>query len=291
MSRDLTPADLARLSALVVARSGLAFDEDRWPFLQNRAGEAIRRSGFTTARRWLDEVGESAIRRSALYVSLEEALTVQETAFFRYEAHHRVLRERVVPALVRTGGARVRVLVVGCATGEEPYSVAMTLHESVPPALVPAIEIVALDVSRSALAAAVAGRYPADRLTRVAPAYRHKYFLTGPDGFSVAPALRRMVRFRQHDVRRGCQVCRCAVVFCCDVLSYFTPSMRRQVLSALRDTIADGGFLFLGDAREPSLDTREFEPVDGGADTVFRRRTAATPEVTMTELAGSGIGG
>jgi chemotaxis protein methyltransferase CheR len=291
MSRDLTAEDLARLSALLVARSGLACDEDRWPFLRNRAGEAIRRAGFTTARRWLDEVGESAIRRGALYVSFEEALTVQETAFFRYAAHHRVLRERVVPALVRTGGARVRLLTVGCATGEEPYSIAMTLHDSVPPALVPAIEIVALDVSRPALATAVAGRYPVDRLARVPPAYRDKYFLAGSDAFTVAPALRQMVRFRQHDVRRGVQIGRCAVVFCCDVLPSFTPSMRRQVLSALRDTIADGGFLFVGDAHEPSLDTREFEPVDGAEGTVFRRRTAAAPEATTNLLAGSVIGG
>jgi chemotaxis protein methyltransferase CheR len=270
-----------------MARSGLVFDEDRWPFLRNGAGQAMRRAGFTTTRRWLDQVGESAVRRGALYVNLEESLTVQETGFFRYETHYRVLRELVIPALVRTGGLRVRVLSVGCATGEEPYSIAMTLRESVPPPLVSAIEVLAFDVSRSALATAIAGRYPADRLTRVPPACRAKYFLAGSGGFTVAPALRQMVRFRQHDVRRGCQVGRCAVVFCCDVLPYFTPPMRRQVLGGLSDALAEGGYLFLGDADEALLDTPGFEPVDGAGGAVFRRRTAPT----MTVLAGSATGG
>jgi chemotaxis methyl-accepting protein methylase len=98
---ELTAADLAALSALLAARSGLAFGEDRWPFLRNRADEAMRRARFTVPRRWLDEVGASAQKRGAVYVGLEEALCVQSTGFFRYPDPHRVLRDRVVPAVVR----------------------------------------------------------------------------------------------------------------------------------------------------------------------------------------------
>lgn len=285
---ELTAADLAALSALLAARSGLAFSEDRWPFLRNRADEAMRRGRFTATRRWLDEVEASAQKRGAVYVDLEEALAVQSTGFFRYADHHRVLRDRALPALVRTGGRRVRVLSVGCGTGEEPYSIAMTLRESVLPSLVSAIEVLALDVSRPAVARAIAGTYPADRLTPVPPAYRVKYFVAGPGGFTVTPALRQMVRFRQHDVRRGCPVGRCDVIFCCDVLPYFTPAMRRQVLEGLRDTLAEGGFLFLEPGDQPTADALGFVRVSEEAGCVFRWRPAPTTGATVALAVGNG---
>lgn len=266
---DLTTADLERLAALVAERSGLAFGEARWPFLRNRAREVLARAGFTSARRWLEELTVSAEKRGGLYCELEEALQVHETGFFRYEDHHHALREHVLPALVRTGGPRVRICSVGCATGEEAYSIAMTVRESgVRPATV---DIVALDVSRQALGRAVQGVYPPGRTAAVPPDYLARYFVRAPGGFSVVPALRQMIRFRHHDIRRGFYIGKFDVIFCCNVLLYFTPTVKQQVLARLAESLTDGGYLFLGHADGPGLPGSPFSVRDLPAGFVYRR--------------------
>ena len=266
---DLTAADFERLAALVAERSGLAFGEARWPFLRNRAREVLARAGFTSARRWLEELAVSAEKRGGLYCELEEALQVHETGFFRYEEHHRALRELVLPALVRTGGPRVRICSVGCATGEEAYSIAMTVRESgVRPGTV---DIVALDVSRSALTHAVAGTYPTGRVAALPPEYLGRYFVSGPRGFTVVPALRQMIRFRHHDIRRGFYIGKFDVIFCCDVLLYFTPTVKQEVLARLGESLTEGGYLFLGHADGPGLPASPFSVRDLPTGFVYRR--------------------
>ena len=273
MSWELIPADVERLAALVTERSGLAFPESRWPFLRNRAREVMTRSRFTSARRWLDEVELAAVSRGATYCELEEALQVHETSFFRYGDHHSTLAERVVPALVRTGGRRVRIASVGCSTGEEPYSIAMTVRESRRHPLSCPIEIVALDVSRLALAHAVRGSYPAGRLVSVPPDLRAKYFVRGRDDWTVMPALRQMVRFRHHDIRRGFYIGKFDAIFCCNVLPYFTAAVRQEMMARLTESLSGGGYLFLGHAEgiaPPSC----FEPLPTG---IVYQRIAGTP--------------
>jgi chemotaxis protein methyltransferase CheR len=264
MSWELIPTDVERLAAMVTERSGLAFPESRWPFLRNRAREVMVRSRFTSARRWLEEVELSAGSRGPLYCELEEALQVHETSFFRYPDHHRILADRVLPAVVRTGGLRVRILSVGCATGEEPYSVAMTVRESgCRPNACP-VEILALDVSRPALVQAVSGVYPESRVGGVPPGHLARYFLRCAEGLTVVPALRQMVRFRHHDIRRGFYIGRFDVIFCCNVLLYFTPAVRGEMMVRLAESLAPGGYLFLGHAEGIAPPPSVFEPLAEG---------------------------
>ncbi len=264
MSWELIPTDLERLAALVTERSGLAFPESRWPFLRNRAREVMLRSRFTSARRWLEELELSASSRGALYCEFEEVLQVHETSFFRYEDHRRLLAERVLPGLVRTGGPRVRIASVGCSTGEEPYTIAMTVRESVCRPVSCPVEILALDVSRPALVRAVGGVYPESRMGSVPPEYRNKYFVQGADGFTVVPALRQMVRFRHHDIRRGFYIGKFDVIFCCNVLLYFTPPMRQEMMARLAESLGVGGYLFLGHAEGMTPPPALFEPLPAG---------------------------
>ncbi len=265
-------ADLARLAEVVRHRSGLAFGEARWPFLRNRAREAMARAGFRSRERWLAEVGASAERRGALYRELEEALQVHETGFFRYETHYAALRERILPPLLRPGGLRVRIASIGCATGEEAYSIAMTVRESGLRPGGPGVEIVALDGSRAALARAVAGTYPRSRLAAVPPAYRDRYFLPAADDqVTVVPALRQMIRFRHHDIRRGFYLGRFDVIFCCNVLLYFTAPVKSQVLGELADALADGGYLALGHAEGVAVPEWAFATREPVAPFMYRR--------------------
>ncbi len=256
-TEELTAGELARLSSVVTRRSGMAFGEGRWPFLRTRAREVMARTGFTSGRVWVEELEASASVGGPLYEELEQALHVHETRFFRYPHHHRVLRETVVPeALAGDGGARLRVLSIGCSTGEEPYSLAITLAETCralrlgrdEAGITPDVEMLAIDLSRAALDTAVAAHYGAPALADVPAPYLARWFTPARGGFLVAPEIRALVRFFQHDIRRDVYLGKFDVVVCCNVLLYFTAAVKRRILTRVAGTLRRGGWLLLGHA-------------------------------------------
>lgn len=272
---QLTPSDLKRLSGIIARRSGMAFTESRWPFLQNTARGVMARGGFTDGSRWTEELEASPEAAGGLYSELEEALQIHETSFFRYERYHSMLGEIVIPELARDRmpqwEPRIRIWSVGCSTGEEPYSIAMTVRESLPHAAAGAVEIVATDLSREALAAAQRGFYTSAGVRPVPGAYLAKYFVRRPEGFSVAQALREMVQFFHYDIRRGLYIGKFDVVVCCNVLLYFTDAVKRQVVGRLAASLRRGGYLFLGHAEGIAPPAEQFDSrrLPGGF--VYRR--------------------
>ena len=249
---DLTRSHLERLSAMITRHSGLVFTEARWPFLRNQAREVMAKEGFTCGSRWTDEVEASAGEPGTVYAALEEALQIHETSFFRYERHHRVLEEIVIPEMVRNrmaeGEPRIRIWSVGCSTGEEPYSIAMTVSESMQNRASCPVEIVAVDTSRKELALASQGTYSPASAASIPRGYLAKYFDQGPEGYTIVPMLKEMVRFLHYDIRAGLYVGKFDLIFCCNVLLYFTTVVRRQILIRLAESLRRGGFLFLGHA-------------------------------------------
>ncbi|MBI3635010.1 MAG: protein-glutamate O-methyltransferase CheR [Candidatus Rokubacteria bacterium] len=252
---DLGPVELERLSLAVTRRSGIAFDAGRWPFLRTRVREFMTRAGVTSPRRWTDEVVASATVGGPLYAELEQALHVHETRFFRYPHHHRILRDTVLPEWLATAGpgARLRVLSVGCSTGEEPYSLAMTIAEAFREARRDAVEIVAIDVSPGALATATAAVYARSAIDDVPELWRTRYFRPTTNGVEVGLAIRALVRFFQHDIRREIYLGKFDVVVCCNVLLYFTDPVKERIVKRLTGVLQRGGHLFLGHAEGVAL--------------------------------------
>ncbi len=255
---ELTAAELERLSSVVTERSGMAFDEGRWPFLRTRVREVMARAGFTNGRDWVDEIEASASAGGGLYEDLEQALHVHETRFFRYDYHHRVLAGTVLPEIMAATDLvkPLRVLSIGCSTGEEPYSLAMTLSDALgfaQPATrhgltMDEIEVLGIDVSREALAHAMAAEYGAAALGDVPERYVGRYVMPAAHGLTVARDIRALVRFFHHDIRRDAYLGKFDIVVCCNVLLYFTAAARSRVIARIAAALRRGGFLFLGHA-------------------------------------------
>jgi chemotaxis protein methyltransferase CheR len=176
---------------------------------------------------------------------------VAETGFFRYEHHHRVLAEIVLPTAARAAAREaraIRILSVGCATGEEPYSIAMTVRQNRPSLEGAPVEILAVDPSEDALAVAEKGIYQAARLAGVPAAYAGRYFVPGGDGCTIVPALRQMVKFLRYDIRHGGHLGKFDAVFCCNFRRYVGSDMRGEIVRQLARFIRRDGYLFLGHA-------------------------------------------
>ncbi len=204
------------------------------------------------------------------------ALTVNVSEFFRNPGTFRALAREVLPALLaqkRAGGGRsLRVWSAGCATGEEAYSLAVTLVEFVADAGagLPVV-IYATDVDGPSLAAARAGRYALPRVARVPRYILRRHFDREGGEVRVGKALRRLVHFRQHDLLAPPPFRRLDLALCRNVLIYMGRPLQERILEALHDALSPGGFLVLGKVEGLTGPARERFEVVNLAERIYRR--------------------
>lgn len=243
MERD---EDIVRLRQLLAARLGMAFDDKRAPQLAEILRVRATQHGLSD-RGYLDRLGTAWNNELA---ALAEAVTVNETYFFRNIEQFNVLAEVVLPERVRarSGERRLRLLSVGCSTGEEAYTLAMVAAERVEPAW--DVSIVGLDVNRAALRVAAAGRYSRWSLRETPAAAQHRWFQAVAEGVEIDERLRGRVRFLVYNVANDDALLFAPdtydVVLCRNLLMYLTPETIAATVARITRALAPGGYLFLG---------------------------------------------
>lgn len=231
------------------------------------------RSAARMAALELDPAGYVALIRSARGAAeldeLIEAVRVGESRLFRHRAQIAALVEAVAPALRADGRRTVRVWSAGCAAGQEPYTLAAVLARCLPGC---AISIVATDVSADALEVARGASYPAAALGDVPAEWREAFVAEG-DRIRVRPDLAALVRFERANLVDGFAPRQCDLVWCRNVLIYFTPPARRIAIRRLIAATSPGGFLFVGYS-ESLRDVAELDAVRAGEVVYYVRREA-----------------
>lgn len=275
--------EFSRWAGLLEARAGVRIAPERRSYVETRVTQRAEESGFAD----LAEYFQFLQTRAGLpeWHTLVDRLTVHQTRFFRHPSSMRLVNERIVPewlARARWGGT-FRAWSVGCATGEETYSLAMVLDRALrrDGARV-YLAAYGTDISRRALAAAQAGRYAEAQLREV-PAELLGYFQPAEAGrVVVAEALRRRVCFSAHNLREHTQgpagPDRFDLVFCQNVLIYFDAAQRAAVVTRLAEAVAPGGYLVLGPGELLSWTHPAFERVTHPDTLAFQRRTEAPAE-------------
>jgi chemotaxis protein methyltransferase CheR len=248
---ELDRGKVERLRAVVAERLGLAYDGDRLEQLTDAVRERIALSSAGAFDPYFERLCSPASRDDELAL-LAERLTVTETYFFRHAEQIRAFIDLVARDPAKSAGRRLRVLSAGCASGEEPYSLAMALLEAVPDVERWDIKIRALDVNRAVLSRAANGAYSAWSLRATPDLLKARYFRPVGRDFVLEPEVRRLVEFDERNLaRREPLYLRRAsfdAVFCRNVLMYFTPATMRRVVAELREALLPHGYLFLGHA-------------------------------------------
>ena len=183
---------------------------------------------------------------------LVKAFLINVTQFFRDAEAFTYLRREILPDLIVKGRARDRVLrfwAAGCATGEEPYSLAMLITEMLGEELSDwSVKIFATDLDDAAISFARRGVYTENLLKGLPAEYSSRFFEHTEHGYRIAKALRQMVIFGQQDLSRSAPFPRIDLVLCRNVLIYFTPELQEYVLNQFAYSLSNGGYLFLGKA-------------------------------------------
>jgi chemotaxis protein methyltransferase CheR len=257
----MNPADFETFSRTVRERSGLVLTPDKAYLIESRLAPVARRLGMTS----LEEIASAIRLRSDAKVIAEvvDAMTTNETFFFRDKTPFETLEKHVLPTLVaKRPGKPLRIWCAAASTGQEPYSIAMLVDSMAGRLNGASVEIVATDISDRCLEKARAGVYTQFEVQRGLPVQMLlKHFEKQGDLWKVKDNIRAMVRWRTANLLENLAgLGRFDVVFCRNVLIYFDPLTKKQILERAARQLEDPGYLFLGAAETVLGVTDAFKP-------------------------------
>jgi chemotaxis protein methyltransferase CheR len=270
----ITTADFNYVRDLVRDQSALTLEPGKEYLLESRLDPLARTEGFPSYEHLVRRLRSGPV--TDLHRKVVEAMTNNETTFFRDPRVFTMLASSILPALVEAHSTErsLNIWCAGCSTGQEPYSVAMVLHERQPSLSNWNIRIVASDISRDVLARARAGRYNQTEVSRGLPASKLvKYFSQHGPAWELAPEIRRMVEFREINLIQSWQNLPAVhLILMRNVLIYFDVAAKKTILEKARKLLDPRGYLVLGGAETTTNLDDSFEPVSFGGAVCFQRR-------------------
>ena len=251
--------ELSEIRGLIETRSGILFDGSRDRFFSTRVREHVESRKLSHGTDLLRLIKNSNVE----YDSLLQRLLTQETSFFRYPAAFEALEKKVLPELHMKkfweSPRSLRVWSAGCATGEEAFSIAMTVADALEFADAWNIHILATDISRKALDHAEHGVYDTRSLESINPRQREQYFSRSNGHYVVKPRIRNLVTFAPMNLAQVVYMGKFDCIFCMNVLIYFSEERQAQLMQRFYEYLEPGGFLFLGHAETISKADVKFE--------------------------------
>jgi len=281
MNRD----DFDMICRLLRQRSGLVLSPDKAYLMESRLLPVARKwklAGFEDLVKSIRTKPDEALVRDVV-----EAMTTNESFFFRDIKPFDQFKELVLPAMLknRAGQRRLRIWSAACSSGQEPYSLAMILSEMAAQLAGWTIEIIATDLSSEILARAKEGVYSQFEVQRGLPVtLLVKYFTQSGDRWQINPKIRSMVDYREFNLLADPgPLGRFDVVFCRNVLIYFDQETKAKVLDRLANLMPEDGFLFLGGAETVLGLTERFKLINGQ-----RGVYGVVPKSEQTRIAAAG---
>ncbi|MHC4263972.1 MAG: CheR family methyltransferase [Planctomycetota bacterium] len=269
---ELSPADFDFVRTLVERRAAIVLDDGKEYLATTRLKQLASKEGFESLTALLKKLRMGA--SPDLTTKVVEAMTTNETSFFRDLKPFEALRQDVLPYLVEARGSvkRLNFWCGAASTGQESYSVLMLIAEHFPQLLDWKLDFVATDISTEVLEKAREGVYTQFEVNRGLPAQMLvKYFESNAGNWQFKNPLRSRVDFQMMNLiepwpkRQPLDI-----VFLRNVLIYFDADVKRQILAKIREAMAPDGFLFLGGAESTVNLDSSFKPVRTQGTTIYR---------------------
>ncbi len=263
------------LAELAHSRAGLVLSKDKAPMVLARVGKRMRAIGVATLGEYCHYVlqPDSEPERQELIFTL----TTNVTSFMREEHHFRTIQQVVVPQIERAArqGEKVRLWSAGCSSGQEPYSLAMTILDGIPNAAELDIKILATDIDANILTQARAATYSEQQISGLDAKLRQKYVRPSSSAtpsltqYSITEEVKRLVSFRELNLLGDWPMKKkFHLVMCRNVVIYFDRETQRNLWSKFSSALVPQGFLFLGHSER--LDTSEFTEFQASGTTTYQ---------------------
>ncbi|HWL82402.1 MAG TPA: CheR family methyltransferase [Roseomonas sp.] len=280
-------ADFLRLKSMVIARTGHFYYQDKDTLLWERVRRRLRETGLPGTAAYIERLKDPATGE-AEWAALVAAITIGETFFFRYAEQFAALQGTILPDIIARNAAsrRLRIWSAGCASGAEPYSIAILLRRLLGDALPQwRISLTGTDLNEAVLQVARRGLYSRWALRSLPAEEVERDFTPDADGrhWALRPQHRAMVRFEQHnllsllDGSAPLQLNEFDLILCRNVLIYFHPDVVERLVGALAERLKDSGWLLLGHAEPNPAFTRFLDVVNLPGTVAYRRGGSAPP--------------
>jgi len=244
MDNFLTDYDFNLIKALIYNHSGIHFSTINRSILESRLKERLKVIKMTSARKYYNLL---LVNRDELNILLD-SVTTNLTRFFRNYGHFKAFEKYVVEKIMDYKSAKnckyIRVWSAGCATGEEPYSIAMVLKDKLPSNI--KIQVIGSDISLKSLMTAKQGYYPENRVKDVPGYYLKRYFEKKSDGYTIKEEIRNLIQFDYHNLKFDSGQQAFDIVFCRNVIIYFDSEAQKATINRLWRAMSEYSFLFIG---------------------------------------------
>jgi chemotaxis protein methyltransferase CheR len=298
MNRNLTDIELSMVCEVIASRMGLHFPVERWALLRRNLVLAAREFGFHDMDRFIQWLLSASLNSEQMEI-LAAHLTISETYFWREPQVFAALTDFILPELIRSksreqveelatksrlsGRARskeqrersIRIWSAGCSTGEEPYSIAIALHKTIPKIEEWNITILATDINARALNKATNGTYGAWSF-RNSPAWlKSNYFLHKEDRqYEIIPEIKKMVTFTCLSLAEMSAINNANtmdIIFCRNVLMYFTPDWISKIANSFYQELTEDGWFVVSSCELSSQVFQQFTAVNFPGAVLYRK--------------------
>jgi len=255
---------LSQFADIVYKASGIIFKDSNMAVLISRISSKIKEKN-SQVETYLSQLKTDKNELT----SFIDFVTTNFTSFFRNQRHFELLEETVLPQLIkdRASSRQIKIWSAGCSTGEETYTIAITVKEFFERNNIDLttwnIQIFGSDISLESLFIAKEARYPDRSVQKIPQNYIDKYFtpLEGGKFYIVNDVIKKMVKFDYHNLIYGSIITSVDVTFCRNVLIYFDEDIQKKVLSQILLATNDNGFLFIGHSESLVGLFEQFKPV------------------------------
>jgi chemotaxis protein methyltransferase CheR len=254
-------------------KTGIVVTDDKFNMFYARLSRRLRKLGLADFDSYCDLIRNDP--NGEEMIELVNAVTTNLTSFFRENHHFEYLSKTIVPEMVKNKPAerKIRIWSAGCSTGEEPYSLGITLHEALAPHVGWNAEILATDIDSNVLAKAASGVYSGERVDGLDSRRLQKWFMRGKGANSgmvrLKPEIMGLIRFGQLNLMEDWRLEQPQdVIFCRNVIIYFDKVSKTKLVERFADNIKEGGYLFIGHSESLFKLTDRFELI---GKTIYRK--------------------
>ncbi|MBK7141016.1 MAG: protein-glutamate O-methyltransferase CheR [bacterium] len=291
---DMTLDEFVMIRDFILEKSGIFFAENKMYLVRNRLAKRMAELQIKTVRDYFYHVKYDLSLRE--FNKLMDLVTTNETSFFRNEPQLLSFSDEVLPLVIEEklkerGPKSLRIWSAGCSTGEEPYTLAVIILERLKSLAGWNVEIVANDISEQVLQRARQGEYSGITLRNIRPELLTRYFSKDGDNYRVKPEVQALVKFSHmnlNDPRKISVVSNMDVIFCRNVMIYFTEEVKKQLVRGFYNALKPGGYFYIGHAETLHGISKAFKLVYFKNALVYQKEAAAgVVRVDTTAAAGS----
>lgn len=218
--------------------------------MKRRIESLVKRNNFNS----YDDYFKAISKDKVMYNEFINYLTINVSEFFRNPEQWKVLNSEIIPNLLKNNGnKKLKIWSAACSTGEEPYSLVMTLSEFFN---LRDIEIIATDIDKEAINKANVGLYSAKSIENTPEKFKKKYFIKTGNSYKISEEIKKCVKFNNHDLLKDSYPNNCDLIICRNVLIYFTEEAKEKIYKSFNNSLKNKGVLFVGSTEQIILPQR-----------------------------------